>query len=133
MEKQNSWHPSIKADTGWHRLWGKLPALLLIALTSSTVAGDVSLFGGEQFAGKKGVTVTVGAPYIDMHTGPGRGYPVFHVAEKHEALRLLKSRTDWYKVVTTNGEMGWVPHAKLKNAITDGVGPQASHSQDPTK
>ncbi|WP_193162868.1 outer membrane beta-barrel protein [Microbulbifer hainanensis] len=52
--------------------------------------------------------VTVGSPYIDMHTGPGRGYPVFHVAEHGETLWLLKRRTDWVKVTLRRGQTGWV-------------------------
>jgi hypothetical protein len=59
------------------------------------------------------LTVIVTAPYIDLRTGPGRGYPIFHVAEKHEILQLLKRRTDWYKVATTDGKTGWIKGSDL--------------------
>ncbi len=42
--------------------------------------------------------VVITAPYLDLHTGPGRGYPAFHVAEKGEALNLLFERAGWVKV-----------------------------------
>lgn len=58
--------------------------------------------------------VIVGAPYIEMHTGPGRGYPVFHVAEYGESLWLLKRRTDWVKVTLRRGKTGWVRIAELQ-------------------
>ena len=29
-------------------------------------------------------TVTVADPYLEMRTGPGRGYPIFHVIERGE-------------------------------------------------
>ena len=48
------------------------------------------------------------APYVELHTGPGRGYPVFYVAERDEAVTLLKQRTRWVKVRTQNGKEGWV-------------------------
>ncbi|MCB1848079.1 MAG: SH3 domain-containing protein, partial [Halieaceae bacterium] len=51
---------------------------------------------------------TVAQPYIDMRTQPGRGYPVFHVAERGDKLDLLFQRTDWIKVRTAKGIEGWV-------------------------
>jgi uncharacterized protein YgiM (DUF1202 family) len=116
------------------RLWlsSRMPILFLLgAMIPATAAEDAPVF-----AGKEGEVVTVTASYIDIHTGPGRGYPVFHAVAKHEALRLLKSRTDWYKVVTIDGETGWVPRAKLKDALTtDGATLEVSASdlRDPQK
>jgi len=46
--------------------------------------------------------------YIDMRTQPGRGYPVFYVAERGERLELIRRRTDWVKVRNTRGVEGWV-------------------------
>lgn len=53
-------------------------------------------------------TATVDAPFIEMHTGPGRGYPVFYVAERGETVEILMQRTDWYKVRHARGKEGWV-------------------------
>ena len=39
-------------------------------------------------------------PYVEMHTGAGRGYPVFYVVERGEKVELLKQRTTWIKVRT---------------------------------
>ncbi|MFQ5543010.1 MAG: SH3 domain-containing protein, partial [Nitrospiria bacterium] len=47
-------------------------------------------------------------PFLELHTGPGRSYPVFYIAEKGEAIFLMKRRTDWYKVQLFNGQEGWV-------------------------
>ncbi len=46
--------------------------------------------------------------YIDLHTQPGRNYPVFYVAERGEHIELLKRRTDWVKVRNNRGIEGWV-------------------------
>jgi len=52
--------------------------------------------------------VEVEAPYVEMHSGPGRGYPVFHTVERGDEVQLLKRRTDWFKVRTADGVEGWV-------------------------
>ena len=61
----------------------------------------------------KGVEVTIIDPYVEMHTGPGRGYPIIHVAEKGETIVLLKKRTDWYKARTNKGRQGWIKRDEL--------------------
>lgn len=62
-------------------------------------------------------TVVVTAPYLDMHTGPGRGYPVFYVAAEGDEVVLLKRRTNWYKIRGPRSREGWV-HV---DALRDGV------------
>lgn len=50
---------------------------------------------------------TVDTSYIDLHTGPGRAYPIFHAIEREEIVELIKRRTDWIKVKTKRGKTGW--------------------------
>lgn len=50
--------------------------------------------------------VQVAAAYIELHSGPGRGYPVFYVAEQGEWIEVLKRRTDWFKVRVFHGHEG---------------------------
>ncbi|WP_444937934.1 SH3 domain-containing protein [Microbulbifer sp. JMSA002] len=59
--------------------------------------------------------VTVGNAFINMYRGPGRGYPIFHVAEYGEKIWLLKRRTDWVKVLAAHNKTGWVRVADLQN------------------
>lgn len=61
--------------------------------------------------------VVVSDPYLDLHTGPGRGYPVFYVAGQGEKIQLLKRRTDWYKIKTRRGKEGWVNVAQLRSTL----------------
>ena len=42
--------------------------------------------------------LVVTRPYLEMHTGPGRGFPVFYVVGRGEIVTVLYSRTDWYRV-----------------------------------
>ena len=65
--------------------------------------------------------VFVNAAYLEMHTGPGRGYPVFHVVERGESVDVLKRFTDWYKVRTERGVEGWVAQRDmLSTVLADG-------------
>lgn len=56
-------------------------------------------------------------PYIEIHTGPGRGYPVFYVAERGEEVAILKRRTGWYKVRAPRGAEGWVNRDQMEQTL----------------
>ena len=61
--------------------------------------------------------VKVVDPYIEMHTGPGRGYPIFYVAERGEWVEILFRQTDWFKVRTHDEKEGWVSANQLKMTL----------------
>ena len=62
-------------------------------------------------------TVTVADPYLEMHTGPGRGYPIFHVVDRGASVEVMKQRTDWYKIRTADGKEGWVDRAQMLQTL----------------
>jgi len=53
-------------------------------------------------------------PFIELHTGPGRGFPIFFVAEDGEWIEIIKSKTSWYKVKLANDKLGWVHRDQLR-------------------
>ena len=59
-------------------------------------------------------SVAVADPYLEMHTGPGRGYPIFHVVDRGESVQIVKQRTSWYLVRTDRGKEGWVDQAQME-------------------
>lgn len=59
------------------------------------------------------LAVSVEDPYVELRTGPGRGYPIFFVAERGEQIEVLKRRTDWFKIRIERGEEGWVNQVQL--------------------
>ena len=61
--------------------------------------------------------VKVADPYIEMHTGPGRGYPIFYVAPRDEWVQLLYRKTDWFRVQTEDGKEGWVNAGQLSMTL----------------
>jgi hypothetical protein len=61
--------------------------------------------------------VVVDDPFIELHTGPGRGYPIFYVGERGEQIALLKRRTEWFKIRTERGKEGWVHQQQLQTTL----------------
>ena len=60
------------------------------------------------------VRVVVAEAYLEMYTGPGRGYPIDYVVERDGSVEILKRRTNWYKVRAENGHEGWVREADIE-------------------
>ena len=63
--------------------------------------------------------VQIADPYIEMHTGPGRGFPIFHVEDRHEWIEIIKRKTDWFKVRTQKGKTGWVERSQMERTLTE--------------
>ena len=66
--------------------------------------------------------VQITDPYIELHTGPGRGYPIHHVAAREEWIVIELRFTDWYKVRTESGREGWVQRRQLETTLTEAGG-----------
>lgn len=91
---------------------------------------------GSNFARAESETffVRVADPYIELHTGAGRGYPVFYIAERGEQVEVLKRRTDWIKVRVRKGTIrekeGWVALEQIAKTLTADGEPLAITSPD---
>jgi uncharacterized protein YgiM (DUF1202 family) len=80
------------------------------------------------------IEVVVKDAYIDLHTGPGRSFPVTLSVERGVTIELLRQRTDWVEVRTARGQRGWVHRSQLENTLTlagsevhlSGPGPDAA-------
>ena len=62
--------------------------------------------------------LVVADPYLELHTGPGRGYPVFFVVARDESIEVELRHTDWFKVRTAGGKEGWVQREQLERTLT---------------
>ena len=72
----------------------------------------------------------VAEPFLELHTGPGRGFPVFHVVDRGEQIDVLKRRTDWFQVRTKKGVEGWVKLDQMAETLDTAGRPTAL--DDPT-
>jgi len=61
--------------------------------------------------------LTVQDPFIELRSGPGRGYPVFYIAERGEEITVLRRRTDWFQVRVPRGEEGWVGIEQIERTL----------------
>lgn len=71
---------------------------------------------------RAGERLQVADPYLEMRTGPGRGYPIHHVAAREEWVEISLRHTDWFKVRTENGKEGWVHRSQLATTLTEAGG-----------
>ena len=63
---------------------------------------------------KSNVELVVEEPFIELRTGPGRGYPVFYVVEQGAAITVTRRRTEWFEVISPRGQEGWVHRDALE-------------------
>lgn len=77
-----------------------------------------------------GVPVRIADPYVDLHTGPGRGYPKFQVVERGGLITIIERRTDWFLVRTPRNHQGWVHRDQMLRTLnTDGEAIAISEAQ----
>ncbi len=81
--------------------------LLFIALLTVSPVSDA----------REHLQVFVTQPYLELHTGAGRGYPVFHVVHRDESVEILFRRTDWFKVRTERGVEGWAAQRDMLHTV----------------
>ena len=91
--------------------------LLLVSLFGSTVLGAQEN-APDAVDQRYSRSVVVDA-YLEMRTFPGRGYPVFYIAERGEAVYLLKQKTDWVKVRNQRGVEGWVHVDEIDRTVDE--------------
>jgi len=84
----------------------KIAGLLILTMAAGTAPGAERARAFDRDAGRY-VEVAVADPYLELHTGPGRGYPVFRVVPRGEHVEILFRRTDWFKVRDEHDREGW--------------------------
>jgi hypothetical protein len=76
-----------------------------------------SLLTVTAHAATKSLEVVVAEPFIEMRSGPGRGFPVTYVVGRGDSVQVLFSRTDWFKVRAPRGQEGWVKREELAKTM----------------
>jgi hypothetical protein len=110
---RNMMHPLVR------RLLSRLchsAGVLLLAL----LPGHASALGWWDSAdddSQKLVVLEVAEPFVEMHTGPGRGYPVFNVVEQGETIEILMRRSNWYQIRSADNKTGWASASSLAHTL----------------
>jgi opacity protein-like surface antigen len=78
------------------------------------------IFTAEVMADEVDLKVT--GTFINVHSGPGSEFPIFHVLSQGEVFTLKKERTGWYKVKTKRDIEGWIKADSLAySELVDGT------------
>jgi SH3 domain-containing protein len=67
---------------------------------------------------RKSEVVQISDPYIELRTGPGRGYPIFFVAPRNDWIEIELRHTDWFRIRTEDNKVGWVSRQQLESTLT---------------
>jgi hypothetical protein len=107
----------------WIAGWAGRTGIALLLLVLQLVAAPLADAADEY-------QVVVTDPYLELHTGPGRGYPVFYVIDRGSTVTVLKRRTDWFKVRNDRGREGWVSRDDILETL--GLSGDPLDLQEPT-
>lgn len=61
--------------------------------------------------------VTIADPFIELHTGPGGGYPIFYVVDRGTEVSVIRRKTDWFRIRTSDGKTGWASRDQMRETL----------------
>ena len=82
-----------------------------LILISLLLCGQISA------ADNKPQSVQIADAYINIHRGPAQGFPIFYVAERGEWIEIMVRKTDWFKIKTANGQLGWAYRSEMEQTL----------------
>jgi uncharacterized protein YgiM (DUF1202 family) len=83
------------------------------ALVAMLYAAPARAVAPVDYCNPKVRCVRVAEAFLEMHSGAGRGFPVFHVVGRGDLVQVLKRRTDWFLVRTDRQIEGWVSREQM--------------------
>lgn len=124
-------HPVVVEEFAWSRVVAYTVGVLCLTMlviaglgfsmpAQAETAADAKADPSSEPRPEERVQVT--DPYIELRTGPGRGYPVFFVVARSDWITIELRHTDWFKVRTEGGKIGWANREQLETTLTAGGG-----------
>ena len=76
---------------------------------------------GTDAEGKAFYKVRIADPFIELHTGPGAGYPIFYVVDRGTEVSVIRRKNRLVSESKTNdGKTGWgEPRSNARNTAAD--------------
>ena len=74
---------------------------------------SLTVYAAGVLADDKPIELQIAVSYIELHSGPGVGYPILNVIEKGESVVVLVKRTSWLKVKDQRNNIGWLNQNNL--------------------
>ncbi len=100
-----------------------LPGLVLLLTVSSqslhaqSENEEGSLVAQDSPKDDTGYRVTIAEPFIELHTGPGAGYPVYYVIDRGSEVRIIRRKTDWFRIESKDGKTGWASREQMRETL----------------
>lgn len=91
-----------------------------VILFCSALVAILALFAASSAHAAAPARVTVVDPFVELHSGAGRGYPVLEIVEHGTGIEVIERRTGWYRLRTPRGTEGWAPRAQMLRTLTPG-------------
>lgn len=88
------------------------------ALCASEEGVDKALINEINTEQRRDNILVIKVAFVELHSGPGIGYPVLHIVEKGEQLTVDVKRTSWLKVTDKRGNIGWLHQDELLGLTT---------------
>ena len=106
-----------------HSLWAETDAQTKTSVTDAVHEAD-SPEGTDQSNADVDVDVdvesfsySVSAAYLELRSGPARGYPIIYTLKYRQQLNILSRKTQWIKIKTEEGDSGWIRQKDLSKLV----------------
>ena len=90
---------------------------LLLPVFKFVISGVILVFFLNYNSFVSASEATVKSEFLEVFTAAGRGYPIFFVVENGESFKLLKRKTDWIKIKSQQGQVGWVSYKDYASSV----------------
>ena len=100
-----------------------LPILLLLLCLVSQVSLAQDVQQEDSFAVEavdsddSQYRVRIADPFIELHTGPSAGYPIFHVVDRGSEVKIIRRKTNWFRIETGDGISGWASRDQMRQTL----------------
>jgi len=95
----------------------KAPTVMEEGASKRTAESEVAPEKNIDAEGKVYYKVKIADPFIELHTGPGAGYPIFYVVDRGTEVSVIRRKTDWFRIETSTGKTGWASRDQMRETL----------------